>query len=223
MKFEILKYWDPQTTWTSISLSCFSSTKTYNTGKRSIIRKSSHVAMLLTFLAFAYSMRFIQSSESPPWNHPSNLEESQQQLHNEIMNPFLAYHVRDHLGSPKANVMASAISETETTMDGYHLSTVYSGLKCQGSVELISVTPLDYCYNVTTKTYSLLKSYKNSFVSTTSNMTTTFYKDDKCVEYLTSFVAYVGGKCANGQRTSNTYSSTNSLPVLPAEPYFRIA
>ena len=179
--------------------------------------------MLLTFLTFAYSMRFIQSSESPPWNHPFNLEESQMQLHHEIMNPFLAYHLRDHLESPKANVMASAISETATTVDGYIVSTVYSGLKCQGNVEVVSVSPLYYCFNITSKTNNFYKSLKYSYASTTSNLTTSFYKDDKCTESVLSSYSYQRGKCGYGQRSSNIYSSTNSLPALPAEPYLRTA
>ena len=169
-------------------------------------------------------MRFIQSSESPPWNHPLNLGESQLQLHNEIMNPFLAYHLRDHLESSKANMMTSAISETATTVDGYLLTTTYSGLKCQGNVEAITVTPLDYCYNITSKINNFYRSTKYSYASTTSNLTTTLYKDDKCMDldgssynfnYLT--------KCTFGQRRSYVYSSTNSLPALPAEPYLRTA
>ena len=168
-------------------------------------------------------MRFIQSFESPPWNHPSSLEDFQLQLQNEILNPFQAYHVRDYLGSPKENVMTSAISETETTVDGYVLSTSYSGLKCKGNVDFISVTSLDYCYNFTKKATRLLNSMKYSFVSTTSNMTTTHYTDDNCKEkfFSNSYGGY--GKCAFGLKTRNIYSSTNSLPVLPAEPLIRIA
>lgn len=171
--------------------------------------------MLLTFLTFIVSMGCIQSFESSSRNQHPYLETDQVELHDELLNPFRASQHQDHLRTSTSKMVATAPRETETTIDGYILFTYYKTFKCDGEVISVGATSLNYCYNATSK-YSQI-SFKYSFASPTSNYTIQYYTGDQCQKL--SFGLRAPNGCSYGMRS--LYSTTMTLPRLPAEPYVR--
>ena len=175
--------------------------------------------MLLSFLAFALSMRCIRSYESSPRNQPLYVEEPHVHLHEELMDPFLNSQPQDHYESAILIKMATAISETETTIDGYRNSVVYSRRGCQGAVLSVSSISLNNCYNLTTSKKRYIKSYRYSYTSQMSNETMSLYSDDKCQSFIRTQKGPASPSCE--YIYSISYSPTMSLSTLPPEPYAR--
>jgi hypothetical protein len=183
--------------------------------RSSIVLESRHLVMFLSFFTFALFVRCIQSSEPYPRNQPSYVDKSQFLLHQD---PFLRSRLRDYFDSPTSKVITTAISESAATIDGYLLTQTYKKRQCQGDTfSQVSAVSLNFCYNSSSK-YSAF-SFKYSFTSPTSNMSTQLYLGAKCEQKLTQPpVEYP--RCL--LFSSFTYSPTLSLPKLPAEPYARI-
>jgi hypothetical protein len=178
--------------------------------------------MLLSFLSLALSVRCIQSSVSSSRNKPLYLAESQVLLYPEIMNPSLAPQLQDHFESPTPIIMATALKETETTMDGYIVTIYYSGVKCQGNIYQTSAISTNFCINVTNnKINPYWRGVKYSYTSLTADATQSVYRDDKCTSTPYSYLL-PNSACYNGGYLSFYYNSTMSIPKLPAEPIIRL-
>jgi hypothetical protein len=184
-----------------------------------VLLESCHLVMLLSILTFALSMRCIQSSESSPRNQPLYMAEPHVLLHQKLMSPFLNSQLQDHYESATSKKMATAIRETETTVDGYYNSVQYNRLGCQGAVFSVSSISLNHCFNSSSTEFKTISSYKYSFTSQTSNATMTIYYDDKCQSPQFIPVNIPARSCYFG--IAEYYSPTMTLPTLPTEPYAR--
>ena len=185
-----------------------------------VLLESCHLVMLLSILTFALSMRCIQSSESSPRNQPLYVAEPHVLLLQKLMSPLINSQLQDHYESATSKKKATAISETETTVDGYYNSIVYSRPGCKGAAYSVSSTSLNHCFNSSSTKYKTVSSYKYSFTSPTSNATMSIYFDDKCQSPQFLPVKVPARSCYFGLARFS-YSPTMTLPTLPTEPYAR--
>lgn len=177
--------------------------------------------MLLSFLTFALIARHVQSSESSLRSQSLFLDEYQDPLHQEMMNPLLALS-QQHFESPKSKMVATAISETATYLEGFASMVFYAGPDCQAAKLTVSVnTKLNYCINATTtpgRPYSFM--YR---ATSTSEMKQAAFNDDICKTQVGVDNPLMSG-CIPWLRGTSVlwlfYSSTLSLPTPPG-PYLR--